>query len=96
MTPPACSTCNLQTAVSAPCSLALVTTWAGDLWGLRRELVPWLTYHAQLGVSRLYVLYEGGDANTLSVRRRCRALRVPLLTACRWHAQRPDEQGSPA
>jgi hypothetical protein len=53
---------------SAPCSIALVTTWSGDLWGLRQELVPWLTYHAVLGISRLYVLYEGSDHMTLHVR----------------------------
>jgi len=60
-----------QTRKKASCKLALVTTWAGDLWGLRRELVPWLTYHAQLGVSHLYVLYEGGCKNTLTVRCSC-------------------------
>ena len=52
---------------SAPCRLGLVTTWSGDLWGLRKELIPWLTYHAYLGVSRLYVLYEGSDEPTLRV-----------------------------
>eukprot|EP00879_Flechtneria_rotunda_P005303 GHRR01005589.1.p1 GENE.GHRR01005589.1~~GHRR01005589.1.p1 ORF type:complete len:720 (+),score=275.87 GHRR01005589.1:145-2304(+) len=55
-----------QAKYNNPCSLALVATWSGDLWGLRRELIPWLTYHAQLGVSKLYVLYEGGDTNTLT------------------------------
>jgi hypothetical protein len=52
---------------SAPCKLALATTWSGDLWGLRKELIPWLTYHAYLGVSKLYVLYEGSDPRTLRV-----------------------------
>eukprot|EP00878_Enallax_costatus_P008075 GHUV01008445.1.p1 GENE.GHUV01008445.1~~GHUV01008445.1.p1 ORF type:complete len:900 (+),score=338.15 GHUV01008445.1:421-3120(+) len=50
----------------APCRLGLVTTWSGDLWGLRRELLPWLTYHALQGVSKIYVMYEGGDKNTLT------------------------------
>lgn len=50
-----------------PCKLGLVTTWSGDLWGLRRELLPWLTYHALQGVSKIYVMYEGGDKNTLTV-----------------------------
>lgn len=53
---------------AAPCRLGLVTTWSGDLWGLRKELIPWITYHAYLGVSRLYILYEGKDPRTLRVR----------------------------
>jgi hypothetical protein len=73
----ACSNIHASTAFvpaapqmhdAAPCSLGLVTTWSGDLWGLRKELIPWLTYHAYLGVSRLYVLYEGNDPRTLQVR----------------------------
>lgn len=59
----------LQMDDSAPCKLALATTWSGDLWGLRKELIPWLTYHAYLGVSKLYVLYEGSDPRTLRVSR---------------------------
>ncbi len=35
--------------------VALVATWAGDVWGLRRELLPWMTYHAHLGVEHFYV-----------------------------------------
>lgn len=57
----------LQMYEEAPCSLALATTWSGDLWGLRRELLPWLTYHALQGVSRVYVMYDGADKNTLTV-----------------------------
>lgn len=34
------------------CSLALHTTWAGGLAALRAELLPWMTYHAAVGVSR--------------------------------------------
>lgn len=61
---------------SAPCRLGVVTTWSGDLWGLRKELIPWLTYHAYLGVSRLYVLYEGSDEPTLRVSSRSKQQRV--------------------
>lgn len=57
----------LQMHDAAPCRLGLVTTWSGDLWGLRKELIPWITYHAYLGVSRLYLLYEGSDWRTLRV-----------------------------
>jgi len=66
------NTCYMAMSVqmddAAPCRLALTTTWSGDLWGLRKELIPWLTYHSYLGVSRLYVLYEGTDMRTLRVR----------------------------
>ncbi|WIA28468.1 hypothetical protein OEZ86_011012 [Tetradesmus obliquus] len=51
-------------ADDAPCHIGMVTTWSGDLWGIRREMLPWITYHAQLGVSKLYVLYDGNDRNT--------------------------------
>jgi hypothetical protein len=34
-----------KAAVStAPCVIALQTTWAGDAWGLRRELLPWCAW----------------------------------------------------
>ena len=54
-------------ADDAPCHIGMVTTWSGDLWGIRREMLPWITYHAQLGVSKLYVLYDGNDRNTHTV-----------------------------
>lgn len=60
---------------SAPCRLGLATTWSGDLWGLRKELIPWLTYHAYLGVSRLYILYEGSDPRALRVSKTLRSMR---------------------
>lgn len=45
-----------------PAQVAIFTTWSGDLWGLRRELLPWMMYHTQLGVCKFYVLYDGTDA----------------------------------
>lgn len=59
--------CAAQMADDAPCHIGMVTTWSGDLWGIRREMLPWITYHAQLGVSKLYVLYDGNDRNTHTV-----------------------------
>lgn len=58
---------NVQMHEDAPCQIGLVATWSGDLWGVRREVLPWITYHAQLGVSRVYMLYDGSDQNTLTV-----------------------------
>lgn len=28
---------------------------SADLWGVRREILPWLQYHTELGVTRFYV-----------------------------------------
>ncbi|KAI8462626.1 MAG: hypothetical protein J3K34DRAFT_447341 [Monoraphidium minutum] len=58
-----------RAAREAPCSIAAQTTWAGDVWALRRELLPWLQYHAALGVSRLYLLYDGTDARVTAALR---------------------------
>lgn len=33
-------------------SVAAFTTWSGDVWALRRELLPWLQWHAAAGVTR--------------------------------------------
>lgn len=41
--------------------VAIVTTTSVDIWGLRRELLPWMQYHTELGVSRYYILYDGND-----------------------------------
>jgi hypothetical protein len=30
-------------------------------------MLPWITYHAQIGVSKIYVLYDGTDRNTHTV-----------------------------
>lgn len=48
-----------NSSAPASCSargrVAVVTTWAGDVWGLRRELLPWMMYHAHAGVEHFYV-----------------------------------------
>jgi hypothetical protein len=62
-----CVFCCAQMNDDAPCHVGMVTTWSGDLWGIRREMLPWITYHAQLGVSKIYVLYDGTDRNTHTV-----------------------------
>ncbi|GBF98049.1 glycosyltransferase-like [Raphidocelis subcapitata] len=50
-----------RAAAETPCAVALHTTWSGDAHALARQLLPWLSYHAALGVSRLYLLYDGDD-----------------------------------
>eukprot|EP01025_Chloroclados_australasicus_P067086 TRINITY_DN9272_c2_g1_i6.p1 TRINITY_DN9272_c2_g1~~TRINITY_DN9272_c2_g1_i6.p1 ORF type:complete len:732 (+),score=93.71 TRINITY_DN9272_c2_g1_i6:291-2198(+) len=37
------------------------TTTASSIWGVRTELLPWIQYHTELGVSRFYILYDGHD-----------------------------------
>ncbi len=31
------------------------TMWSGDLWGLRRTMLPFLQWHTQIGVCKYYV-----------------------------------------
>lgn len=38
-----------------PLHACLVATISSDVWGVRRELLPWLQYHTELGVARFYV-----------------------------------------
>jgi hypothetical protein len=78
----------LQMHDSAPCRLGLATTWSGDLWGLRKELIPWLTYHAYLGISRLYILYEGSDPRALRVSKHYAACRIRHTNMTRNRASR--------
>ena len=39
----------------AQVKVAAFTVWNGNLWGLRRSLLPWMQYHTQLGVCKFYV-----------------------------------------
>ncbi|PNW84033.1 hypothetical protein CHLRE_04g218450v5 [Chlamydomonas reinhardtii] len=44
--------------------VAAFTVWNGNLWGLRRSLLPWMQYHTQLGVCKFYVAFQGRDEAT--------------------------------
>ncbi|KAG2452028.1 hypothetical protein HYH02_003066 [Chlamydomonas schloesseri] len=44
--------------------VAAFTVWNGNLWGLRRSLLPWMQYHTQIGVCKFYVAFQGRDENT--------------------------------
>lgn len=35
--------------------VAITATVAADAWGVRRDLLPWLQYHVELGAARFYV-----------------------------------------
>ncbi|KAI3436820.1 hypothetical protein D9Q98_006230 [Chlorella vulgaris] len=45
--------------------VCLTATTSADVWGVRRELLPWLQYHTELGASRFYLLYDGQDAEAV-------------------------------
>ena len=40
--------------------MCLATTSSADLLGVRRELLPWMQWHAELGVTRFYVRWGFG------------------------------------
>lgn len=61
--PPAAALAAPKTAGLA--AVAIFTTWMGDVKALRRELLPWLSVHAALGVVRFYILYDGTDAEVV-------------------------------
>lgn len=54
--------------------VCLAATVSADMWGVRRELLPWLQYHTQLGASHFYVGATEGGAVCLLNRERERAL----------------------
>jgi hypothetical protein len=68
-----------RAAAETPCAVALHTTWSGDARALARQLLPWLSYHAALGASRLYLLYEGDDPAVIDAL--APAQRVELMLA---------------
>eukprot|EP01026_Neomeris_dumetosa_P028844 TRINITY_DN2336_c0_g1_i4.p1 TRINITY_DN2336_c0_g1~~TRINITY_DN2336_c0_g1_i4.p1 ORF type:complete len:616 (-),score=86.67 TRINITY_DN2336_c0_g1_i4:287-2134(-) len=37
------------------------TTTSASIWGVRQEILPWIQYHTELGVSKFYMLYDGHD-----------------------------------
>eukprot|EP01023_Acetabularia_acetabulum_P027013 TRINITY_DN25552_c0_g1_i3.p1 TRINITY_DN25552_c0_g1~~TRINITY_DN25552_c0_g1_i3.p1 ORF type:complete len:728 (-),score=153.66 TRINITY_DN25552_c0_g1_i3:96-2009(-) len=41
--------------------VAAYTTTASGLYGVRKDILPWIQYHTELGVSKFYVLYDGHD-----------------------------------
>ena len=43
----------MQAGVSLRACLA--ATISSDVWGVRRELLPWLQYHTELGAAHFYV-----------------------------------------
>jgi hypothetical protein len=52
---------NTSTA-TATTTVAIATTTSVDLLGVRREILPWIQYHTEIGVSQFYILYDGNDS----------------------------------
>jgi hypothetical protein len=48
---------------------AIATTTSVDLLGVRREILPWLQYHTEIGVSKFYILYDGNDSKAVEALR---------------------------
>lgn len=47
--------CAPQVQAGVPLRACLAATTSADVWGVRRELLPWLQYHTELGVAHFYV-----------------------------------------
>lgn len=40
---------------------AVASTVSVDVWGLRREILPWVSFMLEMGVRKFYLLYDGSD-----------------------------------
>jgi hypothetical protein len=47
--------------------VAVVATIADGILGMRRNILPWLQYHVELGISKFYLLYDGKDKEVVGV-----------------------------
>lgn len=47
--------------------VCVVTTTSADVHGVRSELLPWMQYHTELGVTHFYVVYDGHDAEAVKL-----------------------------
>jgi len=56
--------------------VAIVSTVAADVIGLRKELVPWMQYHTELGVQRFYLLYDGVDSDAVAILQKVRCVEL--------------------
>lgn len=55
-------------------SIGIVATTSADYKDLRRQLLPWMLYHASSGVSRFYLLYDGRDDRVVRALARTRCV----------------------
>jgi len=53
---------NATSSTATTTSMAIATTSSVDLLGVRREILPWLQYHTEIGVFQFYILYDGKDS----------------------------------
>ncbi|KAL6776982.1 hypothetical protein ACKKBF_B19730 [Auxenochlorella protothecoides x Auxenochlorella symbiontica] len=65
-----------EAAPRAATRVAVVTTSGVDLRGVRREVLPWLQYHTEMGVSRFYIVYNGHDAAAVQALETIRHVRL--------------------
>ncbi|PNH12278.1 hypothetical protein TSOC_000784, partial [Tetrabaena socialis] len=56
--------------------VAAYTMWSGDLWGLRRTLLPFIQWHTQAGICRYYIAYPGRDERTVTMLQAIKSVRL--------------------
>lgn len=69
------------------------TMWSGDLWGLRRTMLPFLQWHTQIGVCKYYIAYPGRDEATVAALRKIKSVKLifnqpPFATTERFNEWR--------
>lgn len=47
--------------------VAITATTSVDVAGLRQEVLPWLQYHTELGVTRFFLLYDGSSGEAVQL-----------------------------
>lgn len=45
--------------------IAIASTVSVDVWGLRREILPWISYMQEIGIRKFYLLYDGSDSDAV-------------------------------
>ena len=48
-----------MSAATNSTKVAVVTTWGGDCWGVRKDFLPWLQLMTELGTAQFYVSAMG-------------------------------------
>ncbi|EFJ41430.1 hypothetical protein VOLCADRAFT_98595 [Volvox carteri f. nagariensis] len=60
--------------------VAAFGVWNGNMWGLRRSLLPWLQWSTHLGVCKFYIGYQGRDQQTLQWLRNISSVSIILIS----------------
>ncbi|GLI65059.1 hypothetical protein VaNZ11_008485 [Volvox africanus] len=80
LTKEVCSNASGRVGAGIHPRVAAFTVWNGNMWGLRRSLLPWMQWSTQLGVCRFYVAYQGRDKQTLRSLEQIRSVSLILIS----------------